>query len=58
MEIRNPEQTLREMEIILTDALHRNLNPLEQEIVNDAVAYQDEKRIAFLELIKELINKT
>ncbi|WP_160118480.1 hypothetical protein [Bacillus sp. V59.32b] len=57
MKIRNPEETLRELETMLTDALHRNLNPLEQEILNDAVAYQDEKRITFLELIKELINK-
>lgn len=57
MEIRNPEGTLRELEIMFTDVLHRNLNPVEQEILQDAAAYHAEKRIAFLELMKELINK-
>jgi hypothetical protein len=57
VEIRNPEETNRELRVLLTDAVGRSLTPIETEILNDIVAYPDEKRIAYLQLMKELINK-
>ncbi|MES1039359.1 MULTISPECIES: hypothetical protein [Peribacillus] len=57
MEVRNPNETKRELEILFTESVGRLLNPLEEEIIADIVAYPDEKRIAFLEYMKEMSNK-
>ncbi len=47
----------RELEILFTESVGRLLKPLEEEIIADIVAYPDEKRIAFLEYMKEMSNK-
>ncbi|MFJ7639245.1 MULTISPECIES: hypothetical protein [unclassified Peribacillus] len=57
MEVRNPNETKRELEILFTESVGRLLKPLEEEIIADIVAYPDEKRIAFLEFMKEMSNK-
>ena len=57
MEVRNPSETKRELEVLFTESVGRLLKPVEEEIIADIVAYPDEKRIAFLELMKELTNK-
>ncbi|WHY98917.1 hypothetical protein [Peribacillus simplex] len=57
MEVRNPNETKRELEILFTESVGRLLKPLEEEIIADIVAYRDEKRIAFLEYMKEMSNK-
>ncbi|TKH04150.1 hypothetical protein FC682_15715 [Peribacillus simplex] len=57
MEVRNPNETKRELEILFTESVGRLLNPLEEEIIADIAAYPDEKRIAFLEYMKEMSNK-
>lgn len=57
MEVRNPIETKRELEILFTESVGRLLKPLEKEIIADIVAYPDEKRIAFLEYMKEMSNK-
>ncbi|WP_110929200.1 hypothetical protein [Bacillus massiliglaciei] len=56
-EVRDPENTRRELEILFTAVLNRLLKPVEQEIVDDIVNYPDEKRIAFLEMMQEMTNK-
>ncbi|MFE4813164.1 hypothetical protein ACFQ9Y_18785 [Peribacillus simplex] len=57
MEVRNPNETKRELEILFTESVGRLLKPLEEEIIADIVACPDEKRIAFLEYMKEMSNK-
>ncbi|WP_419883611.1 hypothetical protein ACN6MY_08780 [Peribacillus sp. B-H-3] len=57
MEIINPNETKRELERMFTEGLGRTLSPYEHEILADIVAYPDEKRISFLEMMKELLNK-
>lgn len=57
MEIIDPNGTHEELESIISGALQRDLTPIEQEIINTIVHMEDEKRIAFLEMMKELINK-
>ncbi|MFJ7992396.1 hypothetical protein ACIQY5_09345 [Peribacillus frigoritolerans] len=57
MEVRNPNETKRELEILFTESVGRLLKPLEEVIIADIVAYPDEKRIAFLEYMKEMSNK-
>ncbi|WP_375088277.1 hypothetical protein ACDZ29_17480 [Peribacillus sp. RS7] len=42
---------------MFTESVDRLLKPLEEEIIADIVAYPDEKRIAFLEYMKEMSNK-
>ncbi|MEJ9229312.1 hypothetical protein ACFY5J_09605 [Peribacillus butanolivorans] len=42
---------------MFTESVGRLLKPLEEEIIADIVAYPDEKRIAFLEYMKEMSNK-
>ncbi|MFE0504826.1 hypothetical protein ACWF7H_27260 [Peribacillus butanolivorans] len=49
MEVRNPNETKRELEILFTESAGRLLKLLEEEIIADIVAYPDEKRISFLE---------
>ncbi|MGE7682415.1 hypothetical protein [Peribacillus simplex] len=56
MEVRNPNETKRELEILFIESVGRLLKPLEEEIIADIVAYPDEKRIAFLEYM-EMSNK-
>lgn len=57
MQVRNPEETKEELIVMLTDALGRPLSEIENEIVADIVAYPDEKRIAYLEMMKNLLNE-
>ncbi|WP_409305147.1 hypothetical protein [Peribacillus sp. SCS-155] len=57
MEIRDPEGTRSELRSLLIESLGRTLLPIEDEILDDVIAYPDEKRIAYLEMMKELINK-
>ncbi|CAN7499602.1 hypothetical protein LJR015_004926 [Peribacillus frigoritolerans] len=42
---------------MFTESVGRLLKPLEEEIIADIAAYPDEKRIAFLEYMKEMSNK-
>ncbi|MFD6441948.1 hypothetical protein ACFWDG_19630 [Peribacillus sp. NPDC060186] len=57
MEVRNPNEIKRELEILFTESVDRLLNPFEEEIIADIEAYPDEKRITFLEYMKEMSNK-
>lgn len=57
MELRDAEETKREIEIMFTSSLGRTLTEAEHDILMDIVSYPAEKRIAFLEMMKELINK-
>ena len=51
------EETQHELEMMFTGGLGRTLTASEQEIILDIVAYPAEKRVAFLEMMKEFINR-
>ncbi|MEC2057509.1 hypothetical protein I6J18_07945 [Peribacillus psychrosaccharolyticus] len=51
------QETQRELEMMFTEGLGRTLTAAEQEILLDVVAYPTEKRVAFLEMMKEFINR-
>ncbi|MDM5224011.1 hypothetical protein QUF86_25390 [Peribacillus sp. NJ11] len=45
MEVRNPNETKRELEILFTESVGRLLKPLEEEIIADIVAYQTKREL-------------
>jgi hypothetical protein len=54
----NPiQETNIELLDLFEDALGRKLNLLEIQILQDIIASGEERRIAFLEMMKSLVNK-
>ncbi|MGN1399903.1 MAG: hypothetical protein ACI4XL_00190 [Bacillus sp. (in: firmicutes)] len=49
--------TIREVNDLLEGALRRDLNLLEQKVLNGIMNSSEEERVAFIEMMKEMLNK-